>query len=57
MKGSSQLKEGIYEVSFGYNTNIVRYTTLMSGIMTLYAIPPLVLKSLMPIFNVKEVEP
>ena len=24
---------------------------------TLYAVPPLVLKSLMPIFNVKEVEP
>lgn len=57
MKGSSQLKEGIYEVSFVYNTNMGGYTTLMSGIPKLYAIPPYVLKSLMPIFNVKEVEP
>jgi len=32
MKVSSQLKEGIYEVSFGYNTNLGGYTTLMSDI-------------------------
>lgn len=35
MKGSSQVKEGIYEVSFVYNTNMGGYTTLMSGISTL----------------------
>lgn len=32
MKVSSQLKGGIYEVSFGYNTNLGGYTTLMSDI-------------------------
>jgi len=36
MKVSSQLKEGIYEVSFGYNTNLGGYTTLMSDIPELY---------------------
>ena len=36
MKCSSQLKEGINEVSFGYNTNMGRYTKLMSGIPKLY---------------------
>ncbi|MCK4398929.1 MAG: hypothetical protein KAV25_08055 [Methanophagales archaeon] len=32
MKISSQLKGGIYEVSFGYNTNLGGYTTLMLDI-------------------------
>ncbi|MBA7548373.1 hypothetical protein ES705_40827 [subsurface metagenome] len=32
MKISSLLKGGIYEVSFGYNTNLGGYTTLMSDI-------------------------
>ena len=38
MKISSQLKGGIYEVSFRYNTNLGGYTTLMSDIPELYAI-------------------
>ena len=38
MKVSSQLKGGIYEVSFGYNTKLGGYTTLMSDIPKLYAI-------------------
>jgi len=38
MKISSRLKGGIYEVSFGYNTNLGGYATLMSGIPELYAI-------------------
>ena len=38
MKVSSQLKGGIYEVSFGYNTNLGGYTTLMLDIPKLYAI-------------------
>ncbi|MGB7002031.1 MAG: hypothetical protein WBE22_08495 [Halobacteriota archaeon] len=32
MKISSQLKGGIYDVSFRYNTNLGAYTTLMSDI-------------------------
>ena len=32
MKVSSQLKGGIYEVSFGYNPNLGGYMTLMSDI-------------------------
>ena len=32
MKISSQLKSGIYEVSFRYNTNLGGYATLMSDI-------------------------
>jgi len=32
MKVSSQLKGGIYEVSFGYIPNLGGYTTLMSDI-------------------------
>ena len=32
MKISSQLKGGIYEVNFRYNTNLDGYTTLMSYI-------------------------
>jgi hypothetical protein len=32
MKISSQLKSGIYEVSFRYNTNLGGYRTLMSDI-------------------------
>jgi hypothetical protein len=32
MKVSSQLKGGIYEACFGYNTNLGEYTTLMSDI-------------------------
>ena len=32
MKISSQLKRGIYEVSFRYNTNLGGYATLMSDI-------------------------
>ena len=38
MKVSSLLKGGIYEVSFGYNTNLGGYTTLMSDIQELYEI-------------------
>ena len=38
MKISSLLKGGIYEVSFGYNTNLDGYTTLMSDIPKLYEI-------------------
>ena len=38
MKISSLLKEGIYEVSFGYNHKMEGYTTLMSDILELYAI-------------------
>lgn len=37
MKISSQLKEGIYEVSFRYNTNLGAYATLMSDIPKLGA--------------------
>lgn len=39
MKISSQLKGGIYEVSFGYNPNLEGYATLMSDIPKLAAIP------------------
>jgi len=39
MKVSSQLKGGIYEVSFGYNPNLGGYMTLMSDIPKLYEIP------------------
>jgi hypothetical protein len=49
MKISSQLKSGIYEVSFRYNTNLEvsfryntnlgGYTTLMSDIPKLYKMP------------------
>ena len=35
MKISSQLKGGIYDVSFRYNTNLGGYTTLLSDIPTL----------------------
>lgn len=35
MKVSSQLKGGIYEVSFGYNPKREGYATLMSDIPTL----------------------
>nr|QNO54936.1 hypothetical protein PADEGAKA_00038 [Methanosarcinales archaeon ANME-1 ERB7] len=38
MEISSQLKGGIYEVSFRYNTNLGGYATLMSDIPMLYAI-------------------
>ena len=38
MKVSSLLKEGIYEVSFGHNTKLEGYATLMSDIPMLYAI-------------------
>ena len=38
MKISSQLKGGIYDVSFRYNTNLGAYTTLMSDIPKLYEI-------------------
>ena len=37
MKISSRLKGGIYEVSFGYNTNLSGYATLMSDILELLA--------------------
>jgi len=37
MKISSQLKGGIYDVSFRYNTNLGAYTTLMSDIAKLGA--------------------
>lgn len=36
MKISSQLKSGIYEVSFRYNTNLGGYATLMSDMPELY---------------------
>ena len=35
MKISSQLKGGIYEVSFGYHSKLDGYATLMSDIPTL----------------------
>jgi len=35
MKIRSQLKGGIYDVSFRYNTNLGVYTTLMSDILKL----------------------
>jgi hypothetical protein len=38
MEISSQLKGGIYEVSFRYNTNLGAYATLMSDIPMLCAI-------------------
>lgn len=38
MKISSQLKGGIYEVSFGYHSKLEGYATLMSDILTLYDI-------------------
>ena len=38
MKISSQLKGGIYEVSFRYNTYLGAYATLMSDIPELYDI-------------------
>jgi len=38
MNVSSQLKGGIYEVSFGYNPNLGGYMTLMSDIPKLYEI-------------------
>ncbi len=38
MKISCLLKGCIYEVSFGYNTNLGGYTTLMSDILKLYEI-------------------
>ena len=38
MKISSQLKGGIYEVSFGYHSKLEEYATLMSVIPKLYAI-------------------
>jgi hypothetical protein len=38
MKVSSPLKGGIYEVSFGYNSKMEGYATLMSDIPKLYAI-------------------
>jgi hypothetical protein len=38
MKICSQLKGGIYDVSSRYNTNLGRYTTLMSDIPKLYSI-------------------
>ena len=38
MKVSSQLKGGIYEVSFGYNPKREGYATLMSDISKLDAI-------------------
>ena len=40
MKISSQLKGGIYDVSFRYNTNLGAYATLMSDIPKLCAMPP-----------------
>ena len=40
MKISSRLKGGIYEVSFGYNTKLEGYATLMSGIPKLDEIGP-----------------
>ncbi len=36
MKIRSQLKGGIYDVNFRYNTNLGVYTTLMSDIPKLY---------------------
>jgi hypothetical protein len=38
MKISSLLKGGIYEVSFEYHSKLDGYATLMSDILTLYAI-------------------
>ena len=38
MKISSQLKGGIYKVSFGYHSKLDRYATLMSDIPELCAI-------------------
>ncbi len=35
MKVSTQLKGGIYEISFRYNTKLGGYTTLVSDIPTL----------------------
>ena len=40
MKVSSLLKEGIYEVSFGYNSKMEGYATLMSDITKLSEIEP-----------------
>ncbi|MGB7000755.1 MAG: hypothetical protein WBE22_01870 [Halobacteriota archaeon] len=40
MEISSQLKGGIYDVSFRYNTNLGAYTTLMSDIPKLGEIEP-----------------
>ena len=40
MKISSQLKGGIYEVSFGFHSKLDGYATLMSDILTLYGILP-----------------
>jgi len=40
MEISSQLKGGIYEVSFGFHSKLDGYATLMADIPTLYAIPP-----------------
>ena len=39
MKISSQLKGGIYEVSFGFHSKLDGYATLMLDITTLYKIP------------------
>ena len=41
MKISSQLKGGIYDVGFRYNTNLGAYATLMSDIPKLYDIRPM----------------
>jgi len=38
MKISSQLKRGIYTVSFGYHSKLDGYATLMSDMLTLYGI-------------------
>ena len=38
MKISSQLKGGIYEVSFGFHSKLDGYATLMLGIPTLFEI-------------------
>jgi len=38
MTGKFQPKGSIYEVSFGYNTNLGGYTTLISDIPKLYEI-------------------
>lgn len=40
MKISSLLKGGISEISFGYNTKLGRYTTLMSDILLLAEMCP-----------------
>ncbi len=39
MKVSTQLKGGIYEISFRYNTKLGGYTTLVPDIPKLYAMP------------------